>query len=256
MIDVNVDTSNLERSISDFATLSRKDLGEETKQQAGILVGHVIAITPPGTGGVMSDSGGISLKAKKAGEIMIASDIAKIFPTTRLPIAQIDALIAARHEWEGAGGTKLLTYRRANTLGEMATVHQEARNPNSGRTRAKGGRFTALVRPALLKQYIKQQNARVGILNAGWIAAARELKTAARNVPAWITRHGRRPGGSQVQDGGGKVLIRIFNSQSWFPGDMTRRVALALARREDGLKKACEAILERRAKQAQARLNR
>jgi hypothetical protein len=256
MIDIDIDTSRLEAAIAEFAKLTRKDLGDVTKQQAGMLVAHVIAITPPGSGGVVSDHGGIPLAAKKSGEAIMGSDIAKIFPTTRLAPAKIDQLIAARHEWEGAGGTKLLTYRRANTLGEMAMVHQEARNPKSGRTRAMGGRFTALVRPALLKQYIKEQIAKVGLLNAGWLAAASELKTASRNVPQWIKRHGRRPGGAEVKDSGGNVLIRIFNAQNWFPGDMTRRVALAISRREAGLKTATTAVLDRNAKKAQAKLDR
>ena len=52
------------------------------------------------------------------------------------------------------------------------------------------------------------------------------------------------------------ISIRIFNSQTWFPGDMQRRVADALRRREAGLRKAMEAVLERRAKAAQSRMNR
>lgn len=256
MIDVMVDTSNLETAIAEFATLTRKDLTEVTKQQAGILVGHVIALTPPGNGAGVSDTGGISLAAKKSGEQRMAADIAKIFPTTRLAPAAIDALIANRHEWEGPNGTKLLTHRRANTLSEMKTVHQEARNPRSGRTRAMGGRFTAIVRPALLKQYIRQEIAKVGMLNAGWLAAATELKTASRNVPAWIKRHGNRPGGAYVSDQGPRISIMIYNSQAWFPQSMEARVALAIQRREYGLKKAMEAVLERRTQAAERRMGR
>lgn len=254
MIDINLDTSNLERAITEFCGVTRKDCGEVTKQQAGMLVGHVIAITPPGSGRAsLSDGSGIPLAAKKSGEAMIAGDIAKIFPTTRLSPARIDALIAARHMWEGPNGAKLYTWRKANTMADMAIVHREARNPKSGRTRAMGGRFTALVRPALLKQYIKQQQARVGLLNAGWIAAATQLRTAARNVPAWIKRHGRQPGGASIRDSGPMISIRIFNSQTWFPGDMSRRVAAALIRREAGLRKAIEAVLARNAARANRR---
>ena len=256
MLDIQLDTSNLEASIAEFAKLCRKDLGTVTKEQAGLLVAHVIAITPPGQQAAMSDQGGISLAAKKQGEARLASDIARIFPTTRLKPQAIDALMEQRHEWQGPNGSKLLTHVRANSLAEMAAVHQAARHPRSGRTRAMGGRFAAVTRPALLKAYIKEQLGKVGLLNAGWIAAATQLKTASRNVPQWIRRHGRQPGGAEVRDSGPMVAIRIFNSQTWFPGDMQRRVAAALRRREFGLKQAMEAVLARRAKAAQARMNR
>lgn len=256
MIDIDLDTTSLEASIAEFAKLTRKDLGQVTKEQAGMLVAHVIAITPPGHAAAISDKGGISLAAKKSGEASLASDIAKIFPTTRLAPAAIDRWIAARHEWEGPNGTKLLTYRKANSMADMKLVHAEARNPKSGRTRAMGGRFTAITRPALLKEYIKQEMAKVGLLNAGWIGAATALKTASRNVPQWIRRHGKKPGGAEVRDSGPSISIRIFNSQTWFPGNMQRRVADALRRREAGLRKAMEAVLERRAKAAQSRMNR
>lgn len=256
MIDIDIDTSRLEASISEFAKLTRKELGQVTKDQAGMLVAHVIAITPPGHAAAISDKGGIALAAKKSGESRLASDIANIFPTTRLTPAAIDALILARHQWEGPNGSKLLTHVKANSMADMRLIHAQARNPKSGRTRAMGGRFAAITRPALLKEYIKQELTKVGLLNAGWIGAATALKTASRNVPQWIKRHGKKPGGADVRDSGPMISVRIFNSQTWFPGDMQRRVADAVRRREAGLRKAMEAILERRAKAANARMNR
>lgn len=199
---------------------------------------------------------GISLAAKKSGELRLASDIANIFPTTRLAPSAIDKLIEARHEWTGPNGAKLLTFVKANSLADMKIIHAQARNPRSGRTRAMGGRFAAITRPALLKEYIKQELTKVGLLNAGWIGAANALKTASRNVPQWIKRHGKKPGGATIRDSGPMIAIRIFNSQTWFPGDMQRRVAAAVRRREFGLRQAMEAVLQRQAKAAQARMNR
>ncbi|MES2995907.1 MAG: hypothetical protein V4733_03765 [Verrucomicrobiota bacterium] len=256
MVSAKINTGPLQAGMREFANVARKDLGEVAKQQAGILVGHVIALTPPGSGGVSTEAGGIPLIAKKSGESRIAADIAKIFPTTRLPEAKIDALIDARHEWEGAGGQKLLVFRRANTLPEMKIVHREARNPRSGRTRVKGGRFAAIVRPALLKAYIRQEKAKVGVLNSGWLAAARDLKTASRNVPAWIKRHGASNGGSSVAGSGASTSIRIYNNLTWFPSGMAGRVQIAVSRRTSGLKKAVETMIERKAKAVQRRLSR
>lgn len=261
MIDVDVDTSNLEAALEEFARLTRKDLGEVTKQQAGILVGHVIAITPPGggKGQNFSDSGGIDLAAKKRGESRVAEDISKLFVTTRLPEPVIDRLVNDRDfEWENpvAGGRKVLVYQRANSQADVALIHARGRNPRNGRTRQAGGGLMAIARPALVKAYIKEAIKKVGLLNAGWLNAARELKTASRAVPAWITRHGAQGGGADVRDAGSVVRLRIFNTQTWFPAGMEARVALAVRRREHGLKKAMESILERRAKNAERRQGR
>ena len=119
-----------------------------------------------------------------------------------------------------------------------------------------GGDFMAYARSNLLKTYIKQEIKRVGLLNAGWLHAADQLKTAKRNTPGWITRHGRQPGGATVLTGTGRTFITISNFQAWFPSGLDGRVQLALRRREAGLKKATEAILERRAKAAERRMGR
>ena len=261
MINVQLDTSNLEAAIAEFATLTRKDLGEVTRQQAGILVGHLIAITPPGGKGgqAFTDSGGISLEAKKRGEARMAADISRLFVTTRLPEAAIDRLILDRDfEWENpeSGGRKVMVFRKANSMADLAIVHQAARNSRSGRTRQAGGGFMAIARPALVKQYIRQEMAKVGKLNAGWINAARELKTANRAVPAWITRHGAGRGGANVTERAGKMGITLFNSEIWFPNSMESRVALAVGRRERGLVKALDAVLARRAAAAARRMGR
>ena len=261
MIAINIDTSKLEVAIAEFAKLTRKDLGAITKQQAGMLVGHVIALTPPGgrEGQSITDSGGIGLDAKKRGEARVASDISRLFVTTRLPQGAIEALIDDRDfQWQNPqeGGRPVMVSQRANSLQDMAIIHKRARNPRNGRTRQAGGGLMAIARPALVKQYIREMKKQVGLLNAGWITAARELKTAARAVPAWITRHGAQPGGADVRDSGPAVRIRIYNSMTWFPQGMEARVAIAVNRREYGIKKAMEAMLERRAKAAEARMGR
>ena len=261
MITVHTDTSNLESALEEFARVTRKDLAEVTKKQAGILVGHVIALTPPGgrLGQAMTDSGGIGLDAKKRGEARVAADISRLFVTTRLPEPAIDKLIHTRdHLWENPqkGGRKVDVFRRANSMADLAAVHKAARNPRNGRTRQNGGATMAIARASLVKAYIRETIKKVGLLSAGWIEAARELGTASRAVPAWIKRHGSQPGGSDVRDSGPGIRIRIFNLQAWFPGNMESRIEIAMRRREAGLKKATAAVLERRAKAAERRMGR
>lgn len=258
MIDVQVDTGNLEAAIAEFATAARKDLGDVYRQQAGILVGHVIAITPPGGKGgeAFSDSGGISLAAKKRGEAVIAADIARIFPTSKVKHDALVGMVNAGFEFQTGKGHKDTVREVAETAEDLARIHQFARNPRTGRTRKMKGIGMAITRANVRKQYIRQEMAKVGKLNAGWINAARELKTASRAVPAWITRHGAGRGGADVSERGGKIGVRIFNSEIWFPQGMESRVRLAVARRENGLMKAMEAILERRARAAERRMGR
>lgn len=258
MITASVDTSNLETALAEFAALTRKDLSEVTRQQAGILVGHVIAITPPaGKGGeAFTDSGGIGLSAKKRGEAAIAADIARIFPTSTLKHDTLVGMVKAGFEFQTGKGHKDIVREVAESADDLKRIHQFARNPRTGRTRKMKGIGMAITRKAVLKQYIRQEMAKVGKLNAGWINAARELNTAGRAVPAWITRHGAGRGGADVSDRTGRIGIRIFNSEVWFPSGMDARVALAVRRRENGLKKAAEAVLERRAKAAERRMGR
>jgi len=258
MIAIAVNTSAFEAAIAEFARLTRKDLAEVAKQQAGILVGHVIAITPPGGKGgeAFTDTGGISLEAKKRGEAVIAADITRLFPTSKLKHETLVGLTNAGFEFQTGKGHKDVVREVAETAADLARIHKFARNPRTGRTQKLKGGNMAITRKGILKQYIRQEMAKVGKLNAGWINAARELKTAGRAVPAWITRHGAGRGGANVTDRGPRVAITVYNSEVWFPSSMDARVRLALRRRENGLQKASEAVLERRAKAAERRMGR
>ncbi len=258
MIDVKVNTSRLEAAIAEFATLTRKDISEVYRQQAGILVGHVIAITPPGGKGgeAFTDSGGIGLDAKKRGEAVIAADISRLFPTSKLKHETLVGMVNAGFEFQTGKGHKDIVREIAESPEDLRRIHQFARNPRTGRTRKMKGIGMAITRKAILKQYIRQEMAKVGKLNAGWINAAREMKTASRAVPAWITRHGAGRGGANVTERAGKIGITLFNNEVWFPTGMESRVALAVRRRENGLTKAMEAVIARRAAAAERKMGR
>jgi hypothetical protein len=258
-LNVQVDTKPYEVALAEFSRVARKGLDATMKQQAGILVGHVIALTPPGgrRGEAMSERGGIDLTAKKRGESRIAADIAMIFPTTKAREEEVQGWIRAGVKVKATQHSRAVHVRDiAFTLADMQRVHRVSRNRQTGRTRAMGGDFMAYARPALLKSYIKQEVKRVGLLNAGWLQAADTLKTAKRNTPSWITRHGKQAGAAMVQTRSTGTAISISNFQTWFPSGMAGRVQLALKRREAGLKKAAEEILERRAKAAERRMGR
>ncbi len=256
MLDIQVDTLRLQSAMVMFSKASKKDIRKVVEQQAGILVGHMIAITPPGKGKGQdfSDSGGIALTAKKQGEAKVESDIRKIFPTSKKKEGVLWGMIEAGHEWRIGNDHKMKLREVATSTADLARIHKIARNPRTGRTRKLRGINGAVTRRGLLTAYVRSQKKKVGELNAGWLSAARQLKTAKRQTPAWITRHGNKPGGVNISKGTGRVGIRIFNSQHWFPGDMEARARLAVTRRQRGLIKATQAILERNAAKAQAQM--
>jgi len=254
MISAKVDCSGMLDAMGDFAKLTRKDMQVEMRAQAGMLIGHVIALTPPGggKGQAMSIQGGVNISAKQHGEKSIAADIARIFPTTKASEAEVRGWIKNGVKVSiGSNKRAVLVKDIAFSIAKMKQVHQLARNPRSGRVTVAGGDNCAFTTSALLKQYTKIEQAKAGKLAAGWLAAADELRTSKRYMPAWITRQGRRPGGVEVMERDAGTVIHMHNDQTWFPGDMTVRVQFALDRREKGIRKAMDAIIERRGKAAE-----
>jgi hypothetical protein len=256
MITIAVDTTAFEAAAREFAREGRKDLEVVIREQAAIMTGHLIALTPPaaGRGQAMNDRGGITLEAKKRGEAAIAADIAALFPTTRLKEDEVDKLIEAGFQWGTGRGRKIIR-QYAGSEADMARIHAASRSAN-GRVRTGNGENMALVRAATRRAFIRSQQKKVGLLNAGWLNAARELKTSRGATPAWITRHPAQAGGVTIHRPVAGVAIRIYNEQPWFPKDMDARVERAMRRRTAGLQKAVEAMVERRAKRAEERMGR
>lgn len=256
MIAIALDTRSLNAAMQEYARESRKDLDFIVRQQAGILVAHLIAMTPPGAskGQALTDSGGIGMSAKKRGEAVLAADIAALFPTTKLKDARVFGMIDAGFEW-GSGRGKKTIREFAQTEADLERVHQFARSPSSGRIRTGStGQNMAVTKAGIRKAYTLRAIKRVGLLNAGWLRAAAELKTVKRNTPAWITRHGAQPGGVDMTRSAGGISITVSNRQPYFPKDMDARLQRAVFRRAHGLRKALEVMLEKRAAKANARM--
>jgi len=80
-------------------------------------------------------------------------------------------------------------------------LHQEARNPRTGRTKSRGIQLN-IANKADLSTYIEGVVKRVGISKAGWAECARQLRSvtkgsATRGIPGWVSKH---PGSGIVQD--------------------------------------------------------
>lgn len=249
MITAELDTSKLNKAISLFARESKKSVEQVMRQQAGIIVGHVIAVTPPGgkNSAVHSESGGITSAAKKRGESRIKSDINTLFPTTRIKPEKVYGLIAAGYKWGAGQQLRKISYY-AQSAAELGRVHKLARSSN-GRI-AKGVRspYVTLTNAQAKREFFKQQKMKVGMLNAGWLKAARELKTAKRATPAWITRHGNKPGNVTFSTSKLGLTITITNKMNYFPKGIDSRLQFAINRRIRGIEKALVAMLTREGK--------
>jgi hypothetical protein len=225
------------------------------KQQAGLLVGHLIGMTPPGNiiGGTLNDAGGLTKASHDAGRFAIAGDIAALFPVSNLSEKRIQGMTDAGFEW-GTGRGKKIVRQTAFTEAEMERLHKAARSPLNGRVRTGArGVNMAVTKAKVRAAYIRKAQENVGLLAAGWLAAAAEMNSKAR-IPAWVKKHGRQPGGATESRQRGGVTITLYNNQFWFPRDMARRVGYALARRERGLRKELEILMEKAAAKAQAKM--
>jgi hypothetical protein len=256
MFEAQIDSRKLFLAMKEFAKESRKDLGEIVQKQAGIMVGHLISFTPPAAslGQSMSDRGSITSQAKKRGEASVKADIAVLFPTTRLKPEAVRGMIDNGYEWgTGRGAKKIPEY--ADSIADLKRIHDFSRSKSTGRVRTGiGGQNMAMTNAALRREFIKLKIKNVGILNAGWLSAAKKLKTSKRATPSWITRHGDKPGGASFRDSKSGLTITISNRMPYFPRNMDSRIQRAITYRAYGLQKALESMIERKAQKATQRM--
>lgn len=138
--------------------------------------------------------------SKKAGEGRVQRDIGKIIKTpealeqmaTRVDSERIRArlqnLISAgrldvvQFILNNIGFLKKWGGMQQVTGGQIATLHKEARNPRTGRTRSRGTMLN-IANDGELKQYIAGVITRVGMSKAGWAECARQLRKVTKGSP-------------------------------------------------------------------------
>lgn len=255
MFTAEIDTSQLNILISQFAKESRKGTDEIIMKQTAIIVGHLIAMTPPGKskGRNLTKKGGIANSAKKLGESSIKADIHSLFIKTKEKPEKIRGMIKNGFRWgTGRGAKRIPEY--ADSVADLKRIHNKARSGTTGRVKTGSvGQNMALVRASIMNEFIKTQIKKVGILNAGWLRAARMLGTVKRATPAWITRHGPRNGDVTLKNRRFGLAVTVSNNMSYFPKNMESRIKQAVRYREIGLKIALNKMLERKAKKINAK---
>jgi hypothetical protein len=258
MFTIETETKNLNEAMSLFAKETKKGIEDVIEQQTGMIVGHLIAMTPPGAskGQAMGKTGAITNVAKKRGEGRIKADIATLFPTTATREPKAWGMIENGHLWKTSmGPRKVLEY--ASSLHDLRRVHQFARSRKTGRVRTGlNAQNMALTTKALRNAYAKQKIKNVGMLNAGWLRAAEKVKTAKRSLPVWITRHHKKPGDAIYKRSRHGLAITVSNRMPYFPRDIDARMQRAVERRERGIAKKLKEMAERKAKRANQRMKR
>ena len=150
------------------------------KEQVRGVIRELFILTPPNRGSVTG------IKAKKAGENTIAADVRAVFRGENLKQPEV------------------------SSFSEMSKVMKASRRPGSIRATPKKIRVKAP--SALIAQYIKKKQKKVGYLASAWAMAA--IKVGSVRVPGWIKRHSA-PGSSTIKEVPDGISASITNAVEW-----------------------------------------
>ena len=246
--DVEVDWQSWQNTVDRFAALTDKSHYEVLTQQSTLFVRDVLRLTAPL---VNYGAPGESLAAqRRAGLNATARDIGRIFtPLEDLSLwnAGDPHLRKEFRKYAAAGdlpAVKTILQLAAGINPEqvkdgaaIAAVHQSQRD-RRGRVRQHVAHFFALKKP--LAAYVKQRQQRVGLLKAGWAAAAERFGVA---LTEWINRQPVR-GTVDVQFTRNNPFVRMVNTVR-YAGDAwgEESVREAFRRREQAMTRQIRAAL-------------
>jgi hypothetical protein len=234
--DLYIDSPAFDAAVRRLAMVSGRSFEEELSNQARLFVEDVIKVTPPFHQGKGQQAGA----AKKAGENSVDRNLGRIF-------AEVD-LLGSRRVTHLFGRTDLpgLPYvvaepeRRVDVEGIYRQAKAGARSASKYRF-SRQQNYVDRRKVAVIR---KREKARIGWLAGGWNAAAQRMGS---KVPAWVRRHGSAPGQIEVMMGGGRewLVIRLTNAVPYATkvGGMEKRVAFALRKREDAMKRNAQRIV-------------
>lgn len=173
---VEVDFSNLNRVIAQYAVAAGKELSAVLKDESRLLVKEVINLTPPAGGGV------IGAAAKRRGEAAVARDIGGLFVGKRLK---------GRREIKKVFGRtpKKRTFVKTRELHPDVRAIYEVRSAKDrfqGKFITRGQKTAFYVDNSKLVALRTAQKKKVGKLASGWVPA---LKALDASGASWVERH-------------------------------------------------------------------
>lgn len=234
---IKVDAKRLEFDLARLADAARVDLGQVIKQEGGLVASTLMKIIPPTIGKSTlgsPGSGGLSTKAKEAGENAIKGDLfggkpgknisIGIFQRiggstenvpryTRQPSRGVSETMGVNLGWETSKNIRIMRkfWKPSASTAEMSQFHKRYRN-NRGRT----GHVTQhmigkwkvqdqmWIQNASADAYFNVLKSRVGWSKSGFAAAA--LACGIR-VPAWIRRHASASGTTSFNFGRNPYIV-------------------------------------------------
>jgi hypothetical protein len=271
MIDVQLNSANLDFALQRLALAAKVDLGKVIKQEGGNVAKSIMMILPPTPvpGTTKPRGSGLSLKAKQQGENAIKSDL---FGGRRLSGARYASIglfqriggstlqppkrartetAAVRLGWERSKTIRIyFKYWRPNASdGELNNFHLRFRN-RYGRvpfvSQSTIGRWKVQdqmwISNGTADKYLKAVQSRVGYAKAGFAAAA---LACGMRLPAWVRRHAQRAGISSVNFGANPYVVGTATNIK--VPNASRYVDAGLKFREKITLKKVDAILANRA---------
>ena len=184
----------------------KKSQEEVMREYVKNLVSEIIGLTPPQAGKHRKGTA-----AKRRGEQTTENQIRRVFQGVNK--SQTD-----RDHFE---------YK--NSLYGMGEIHKRARV--KGQVRRGSVKRRHKVMKGKLNKYIRMRKSKVGMLAAGWHAAADEFGVRGRNFPMWMRRHqGKARSSARIKIKKDNIHIR-FSNRVRFAGDveiMKRRLSWAM----------------------------
>lgn len=267
---MTLNTTRFDRAMAAFRKNSKRSVRALMEEQARGFIRRVVAITPPASGHANSD-------ARKAGEATINADTALTLEVMS------DRAIADQQNF--AGGNAYAANQLRNKKGEVylqdtnyiildvaaaLLFHLSKRSKSTGRPprASKGknmrmrdagahnqhvGRWKsddiAIVPKRVLDGVRRELYKRVGLLDAGWNAAAEKLGV---RVPAWVKRHGNSHGSIEVIVTATGVRIVMRNAVKFGPNvrGYQYRIQNALNMQAAAMEKKTKFYVEHTAKKA------
>lgn len=250
MFKAEIDTSKLNKLLSQLSVETRKDLNAVIQDQAKIVLGKLIAMTPPGKrkgSEFLTKEGYIAKAAEQNARKVITADVAKLFPTAAQKEEKLLGLIAKGHLFNTAIGERKIK-RTALTLAEVKSVHKQARNSKGRVNAGRAAANMAITRKSIKREFLREQFKKIGWLNAGWMRAAQKLKLTKRATPAWISRHATSNpnGGITFKNNKKGLSISVFNRTPYYPSDAAQRIQQAIRRTERSIEGTIRAVVQKR----------
>ena len=167
----------------------KKSQEEVMREYVKNLVTEIINFTPPQFGKKLN-----GVAAKKRGEQTTENQIRRVFEGVNK--SQVPA--ARKRRDENA------------SISYMAAVHKRKRV--KGRVKKGSVKRRQKVMKGQLNKYIRMRKSKVGMLAAGWHAAADEFGVRGRNFPMWMRRHqGKASSGARIKIKKDSIHIRFSN---------------------------------------------